>query len=215
MPTSLLEMKSIRSETLGSGFACAIRRSISADRAANAGPARPRSGRPAKNGKPPSSRSTFRRSVTGCIAGKLSQAAAALPATRQSILNKHQPAVAGFGAPGLAGAAQHLPHLRATLTARESLELLRHRIEPDDGVGHEVGQPDLVLLVDMDRIAAAAGVARQEPGLPSLGRRIVAADLAGVPEADPEQALGVGPDAAGAGALLMRLDDVDVAGCLV
>src|SRR4051794_23373358 len=67
----------------------------------------------------------------------------------------------------------------------------------------------------MDRIAAGAGIAGQQPSLPGLGLRIVAADLAGLPEADPEHALGIRPHPARADALLRRLDDRDVAGRLV
>src|SRR4029078_13091941 len=73
----------------------------------------------------------------------------------------------------------------------------------------------LVGVVDIDRIAAAAGIARQPPGLPLFRRGIVAPDLARVPEADQKHALGIRPDAARAGAFLRRLDDGDVTVALV
>ena len=53
--------------------------------------------------------------------------------------------------------AQHLPDLRA------ALELFRWPGRTNDGVGEDVGQPDLVLLVDVDGVATAAGIARQQP----------------------------------------------------
>src|SRR6185436_19484488 len=104
-----------------------------------------------------------------------------------------------------AGPAEHLAHLRAALAAGERFERLGGGIEADDGVGQEIGEPDFVLFVDIDGITAAARVAGQEPRLPGLCRGIVAADLAGVPEAHPEHALGVRPYAPGASAFLVRL----------
>ena len=79
----------------------------------------------------------------------------------------------------------------------------RHRVEAHDRIGQKIAEPDLVLVVDIDRVAAGAAL-RQRPHLPGLGDRIEAADLAGVPEAHPQQALGIRPDAARADAGLGR-----------
>jgi len=62
----------------------------------------------------------------------------------------HQPVVAGFGAPGLARPAEHLAHLRAPLAAWERFERLAGRVEANNGIVEDIGEPDFVLLVDID-----------------------------------------------------------------
>ena len=89
------------------------------------------------------------------------------------------------------------------LLLAEALEFLGHRVEAQDGVGEQIAEPDLVLVVDIDRVAAGFAP-RQAPHFPGLGDRIEAADFAGVPEAHPQQALGVRPDAARTDAGLRR-----------
>src|SRR5215813_653527 len=127
------------------------------------------------------------------------------------IAHDHQPVIARFAAPGLARTAQHLAHAGAALVAREGLEPLGHRIETLDRIRQPVGRPYPILVVHVDRIGTG-GALRDRPDLPALRRRIVAADAAGVPEADPEHALGVRPDAAGARAFARRVDHSDGTG---
>src|SRR5437773_10820758 len=104
------------------------------------------------------------------------------------IPDHHQPVGARLRTPGLAGAAQHLTYRRATFVRRKAFELLGRRIETQDRVCDEVRHPNLVLIIDIDRVAAAPAV-RQREGLPCFRRRIIAAELAGVPEAHPQHAL--------------------------
>ena len=118
-------------------------------------------------------------------------------------------------APRFSASPEHLSNVGSGLGRREAFERFVDRIEFDDRVGDPFGEPDLVLVVDMDRIAAGAGIAGKKPRLPGLGLRIIAADLAGLPEADPEQALGIRPHPARADALLRRFDDRDIAVRLV
>ena len=80
---------------------------------------------------------------------------------------------------------------------RERLEALRLWVEADDGVGAEVGEPDLVALVDVDGVGLRPR-AGQLPGTPGAARRVVDADLAAIPLAHPDAAAGVRPDATGA-----------------
>src|SRR5262249_41341339 len=98
---------------------------------------------------------------------------------------------------------QHLAHAGAALVAREGLEPLGPWIETLDRIRQPVGRPYPILVIHVDRIGTGSAL-RHRPDLPALRRRIVAADAAGVPEADPEHALGVRPDAAGARAFVRR-----------
>src|SRR5258708_8588644 len=106
----------------------------------------------------------------------------------------HQPVVAGFAAPGIARTAEHLAHAGAALVAWEGFERLGCRIKSLDRVGEPVGRPYAILVIHIDRIGAG-GALRHRPDFPALGRGIVAADAAGVPEAHPQHAFGVRPDA--------------------
>src|SRR3546814_11431784 len=81
--------------------------------------------------------------------------------------------------------------------AREAFETLGLRIEAQHRVGTEVGYPDLVGLVDIDRVRTRL-VAGEFPGLPVAGRRFVAAELAGIPFAYPHPSGVVRQDAPGA-----------------
>src|SRR5262249_30807765 len=121
------------------------------------------------------------------------------------IAHDHQPVIARFPAPGLARTTQHLAHAGAAFVAREGLEPLGHWIETLDRIRQPVGRPYPILVIHVDRIGTG-GALRHRPDLPALRRRIVAADAAGVPEADPEHALGVRPDAAGACVFARRVD---------
>src|SRR6185295_16834390 len=107
-----------------------------------------------------------------------------------SVAQDHQPVGAGLRAPHLAGAAEHVAHRGAALVRREAVELLGRGIKTQYRVGDEVGDPHLVLVVDIDRIAAAPAF-RQREGLPGPAFRVVTGELAGMPEADPQQPLGV------------------------
>src|SRR6476646_4772439 len=132
----------------------------------------------------------------------------------QSIADDDQPVGAGLAAPGLARTAEHLAHVRALLVAREGLVFFGRRVETLDRVGEPVGRPDPVLVVDIDRIGPGLAL-RHRVMRPGLLVRIVAADAAAVPEARPQHALGIRPDAARAHALARRLDDGDLAGIAV
>src|SRR6266478_4271229 len=119
-------------------------------------------------------------SLNPSYAGRLCGIAALIP-------HHHQAVVAGFAAPGLARTAQHLAHAGAALVAWEGFERLGYRIESLDRIGEPVGRPYPVLVIHIDRIGAG-GALRHRPHFPALGRRIVAADPAGVPEAHPQHA---------------------------
>src|SRR5262249_33535962 len=123
----------------------------------------------------------------------------------------HEAIVARLRRPDLARSSQHLPDIRATLVAREHTKRLRRGLEPDDRVGAEVAEPDHVALVDVDGVGAGA-VARHPPGLPGLRLRVVHADVAGVPLADPDATGRVRPHAARALIPGGRLDDRGHAG---
>src|SRR5438034_1399878 len=114
--------------------------------------------------------------------------------------------VARLRGPDLARPAEDLPDVRAPPVAREHLELLGGRLEADDRVGAEVAEPHDVLLVHVHGVRARA-LAGQPPHLPRLRPRIVHAHVAGVPLADPDPALAVGPHAPRALILRRRLDD--------
>src|SRR3989454_633595 len=118
----------------------------------------------------------------------------------------HEAVVARLRGPNLARPAEDLPDVRAPLVAREHLELLGGRLEADDRVGAEVAEPHDVLLVHVHGVRARA-LAGQPPRLPRLRPRIVHAHVAGVPLADPDPALAVGPHAPRALILRRRLDD--------
>src|SRR5690606_24294661 len=69
------------------------------------------------------------------------------------------------------------------------------RIEAHDGIGVEVGEPDLVVLVHPHRVGLGLA-ARQLPLTPRIAfgcGGVVDADLAGHPFADPDAALRVAP----------------------
>ena len=63
------------------------------------------------------------------------------------------------------GTAEQLAHVRrAAVLRREAAELAAGRVEADDGVGREVGEPDRVQLVDVHRVRL--GRPRQVPLAP-------------------------------------------------
>src|SRR4051794_28014384 len=117
-----------------------------------------------------------------------------LPSTGRSGLDHDHPVVARFAAPEFTRTAVELTHIGVGLVAREHVEPLGGRIEANDGVGGEVGEPDLVLVVHKDGVGAWA-LARQLPCLPRAIGGIVHRDMAAVPLADPDPALRVRPDA--------------------
>ena len=79
-----------------------------------------------------------------------------------------------IGAPHLARSTEQLTHRRVGVRQRERLERLRLRVEADDGIGREVGQPHAIVVVDVDGVGlcAVAGERplRQEPS-EGRGRR--------------------------------------------
>src|ERR1700750_16130 len=99
-------------------------------------------------------------------------------------LDHEDPVVAGLAAPEFARPAVELAHIGVGLVAGEHIELLGCGIEAHDRLGREIGEPDLVLVVDKDRIGAGL-LARQLPAPPGAVGGIVHRDMAGVPLADP------------------------------
>src|SRR4029453_13712854 len=73
---------------------------------------------------------------------------------RRDRLDHDETVIAGFAAPGFAGTAVELAHIRARFVAGECVELFRHGIEAQNRVRPEIGDPDLVLVVDIDGIGA-------------------------------------------------------------
>src|SRR6267142_7289695 len=69
---------------------------------------------------------------------------------RRDRLDHDETVISGFTAPGFAGPAVELAHIRARFVARERVELFGHGIEAHDRVGAEIGEPDLILVVDID-----------------------------------------------------------------
>src|SRR6476619_313732 len=104
---------------------------------------------------------------------------------RRDGLDHHQAIGTGLGAPYLAAAPVELTYIGSRLVAREDVELLRLRIEAHDRVGRKIGEPDLVLVVDIGGVSARTR-ARQLPRLPGAIGGIVQRDVAAVPLADPK-----------------------------
>src|SRR5882757_739747 len=138
----------------------------------------------------------------------------ALAMLRESIPHHHQPVVPGFAAPGFAGPAEHLANAGAALVARKCLVGFRLGVEALDGIGLPIGCPDLVLVVDIDRISAALAL-RHWVMRPGLLYRIVLANATCIPEARPQIAFRIRPDAARARALARRFDNRGLAGSAV
>src|SRR5882672_4188463 len=84
---------------------------------------------------------------------------------RRDRLDHDETVISGFTAPGFAGPAVELAHIRARFVARERVELFGHGIEAHDRIGAEIGKPDLVLVVDINGVGAGIA-ARQLPGFP-------------------------------------------------
>src|SRR6185369_9758614 len=116
--------------------------------------------------RPPSPASLTRASRTRRWAAPSSGDRALLRA------DHHQPVGAGFRAPDFAGPAEQLPHLGVGAVAGKALEAFGLRIEAHDGIGAEIGQPHLVLVIDIDGIGFRP-LARQAPAAPGVRRRIV------------------------------------------
>src|SRR5688572_14473659 len=91
---------------------------------------------------------------------------------------------AGLGAPQLAGPTEQLPDVRRGARKLHARESLAPRVEVDEAVRAEVAEPDGVALVDVDRVRLRAR-AREPPLAPAPRGRVVPAELAGVPLADP------------------------------
>src|SRR5215208_752293 len=123
-------------------------------------------------------------------------ASAALARPRGGSARPHDDELIGarLGAPDLALAAVQLPHGRVGARKRQAYEAPGRRIEPDNCVRAEVAQPHLVPLVDVDGVRHWVR-ARQTPLAPGAPARVVAADLAGVPLADPDPPARVRPGA--------------------
>src|SRR5262245_14482257 len=121
----------------------------------------------------------------------------------QLVFYHDEPINAGLRTPHFARPTEQLTNRCATLVARETVEGFARRVEPHDGIGHEIGDPDLVVVIDVDRVTATFAL-REAPDFPRLVHRIVATDFARIPEAHPHQPLGIRPDAARPDAGLRR-----------
>src|SRR5690606_13609595 len=121
------------------------------------------------------------------------------------ITHDDQPVGTGFRAPRFPCAPEHLAHVGVGPVAREAAKRLVCRLEADDRIGCEIGEPHLVAFIDVNRIGLRPG-AWELPALPSFGGRVVHADVAGIPFADPQPAGAVGPYAPRALAGSRRLD---------
>src|SRR3954468_13470289 len=119
------------------------------------------------------------------------------------VADHHQPVGAGFRAPDFAATAEQLTDAGVPMRAREAFEFSRIGIEAYDRVSGEIAQPDLVVIVDIHRVATGVAVG-QRPDFPILGIRVVTADLAGGPEARPDHPFGIRPDPARINAGLRR-----------
>src|SRR5262245_41304538 len=122
---------------------------------------------------------------------------------QHSVPHDDQPVDTGFSAPHFPRAAEQLPHRCATLVARKTFERFGGGIKSVDGIGDEISNPHLVIVVDINRIAAALAL-RQAPDLPGLVHWIISTDLATIPETHPQEPLGIRPDAAWANPRLGR-----------
>src|SRR5206468_2100285 len=99
-----------------------------------------------------------------------------------------------FGAPRFAGTAGHLAYVRLVFVGREAVERLGDGIEAHERVGGPVGEPHLVLVVDVHRVRVRD--AGQLPFAPGAAHRVVHSYLPRVPVAHPHTPFGIGPDAA-------------------
>src|SRR5262245_26892635 len=144
--------------------------------------------RPTASIAPPPRKERKLRRFASCVNG-------IRPPRPRLVFYHDEPINAGLRTPHLAWPAEQLTDRCATLVARETVEGFARRIESHDGIGHEIGDPDLVVVVDIDRVTAALAL-RQAPDFPRLVHRIVATDFSRIPEAHPQQPLGIRPDAA-------------------
>src|SRR6266576_1648655 len=83
----------------------------------------------------------------------------------------YQPIGTGLGAPRFAGTAEHLANIGVIAIRWEAIEFFSRRIEVHDRVCAPVGEPNLVAVVDPDRISMRG--ARQLPFAPRIRRGIV------------------------------------------
>src|SRR3990172_4439402 len=108
-------------------------------------------------------------------------------ASPRAVAVDDEPIGARLRRPDLARPAEDLAHGGSAAVAREHLERLRLGIEADHGVGAPVAEPHRVAVVHVDRVGARA-LAGQLPGPPAPARRVVPADVAGVPLSYPQPA---------------------------
>src|SRR6516225_9221284 len=87
--------------------------------------------------------------------------------------------------PSLPLATEQLPHVGIRAIARKALEFLARRVEAHDGVGCPIREPYFVVRIDPHGVGMRF-VAGKLPLPPILTDRVVHADVAGVPLADPQ-----------------------------
>src|SRR5574341_2413316 len=88
----------------------------------------------------------------------------------------------------------------------ERFELIRGRIEADDGVAAEITQPHDVAIIDENGVGGRI-CAGELPLSPPAAFRIIHSKLSRGPFADPDPALRIGPDPPGTLTRGRRLDD--------
>src|SRR4029453_14437655 len=111
---------------------------------------------------------------------------------QHSVPHDDQPVDTGFGTPHFSGSAEQLTYRCATLVARKAFECFGGGIKTVDGIGGEIGNPHLVIVVDINCVAAALAL-RQAPDLPGLVHRIISTDFAAVSETPPQKPLEIRP----------------------
>src|SRR5215472_14260405 len=114
----------------------------------------------------------------------------------------------GFGAPDFALAACELAHACVVIGYGEGLEFLGLGIKAQNGIRTPVADPYRVVLVNIDGVGLWP-VARQVPACPTLGPAVKTEEIAAVPTGDPESAVAVAPDPAGALARHRRFQNSD------
>src|SRR4029450_6604243 len=107
--------------------------------------------------------------------------------------------------PDLASTVVELTHRGIRLVARKTLERLALGIEPENGVGGEIGHPHLVLVVHINGVSMRL-IAGKLLDSPAFRCRVVDTEMSEVPLANPKASLGIRPDASHAGALRLGLD---------
>src|SRR5688572_10636205 len=122
------------------------------------------------------------------------------------VVAHHEEMVAqSLTAPDLAGHAAELRDVGRGAVGH-GRERLRHRIESHDGLSPRVGEPDLVVMIDVHGVSSRGVSTGELPLAPLAVRRVVDANLAHIVLGDPEPTRRIGPDPAHAGVRRWRIE---------